>query len=94
MIYRFSNNLYLFGHSYLYDVVLLMQTLSIINDFQIESILSAGPALGVGKLGSRLGPPINKVRNYIFSYLFFIFLFHLGPPNSLRLGPRLGPPIP
>ena len=54
----------------------------------------AGPALGVGKLGSRLGPPINKVRNYIFSYLFFIFLFHLGPPNSLRLGPRLGPPIP
>ena len=53
-----------------------------------------GPALGVGKLGSRLGPPINKVRNYIFSFLFFIFLFHLGPPNSLRLGPRLGPPIP
>ena len=56
--------------------------------------LLPGPALGVGKLGSRLGPPINKVRNYIFSYLFFIFLFHLGPPNSLRLGPRLGPPIP
>ena len=57
-------------------------------------IVYAGPALGVGKLGSRLGPPINKVRNYIFSFLFFIFLFHLGPPNSLRLGPRLGPPIP
>ena len=62
-----------------------------------QSVPSA-PALGVCKLGSRLGPPINKVRNYIFSYLFFIFLFHLGPPNSLRLGPRLelrlGPPIP
>ena len=51
--------------------------------------VTAGPALGVGKLGSRLGPPINKVRNYIFSYLFFIFLFHLGPPNSLRLGPPI-----
>ena len=50
---------------------------------------TSGPALGVGKLGSRLGPPINKVRNYIFSYLFFIFLFHLGPPNSLRLGPPI-----
>ena len=56
--------------------------------------LEAGPALGVGKLGSRLGPPINKVHNYIFSFLFFIFLFHWGPPNSIRLGPRLGPPIP
>ena len=53
------------------------------------SCLPPGPALGVGKLGSRLGPPIDKVRNYIFSYLFFIFLFHLGPPNSLRLGPPI-----
>ena len=63
------------------------------NSDKVEKV-QPGPALGVGKLGSRLGPPINKVRNYIFSFFFFFFLFHLGPPNSLRLGPRLGPPIP
>ena len=57
--------------------------------FEQRQSIQSGPAVGVGKLGSRLGPPINKVRNYIFSYLFFIFLFHLGPPNSLRLGPPI-----
>ena len=31
----------------------------------------------------------NKLRNFIFWYLFLIFLFHLGPPNSLRLGPPI-----
>jgi len=33
----------------------------------------------------------NKLRNFIFSgfiFLFF-FIFHLGPPNSLRLGPPI-----
>ena len=34
---------------------------------------------------------LNKLRNFIFFryLLFIIFLFHLGPPNSLRLGPPI-----
>ena len=33
---------------------------------------------------------LNKLRNFIFSvFIIFIFLFHLGPPNSFRLGPPI-----
>jgi len=32
----------------------------------------------------------HKLRNFIFfGIYFFIFLFHLGPPNLLRLGPPI-----
>ena len=61
------------------------------NGGSIAMSRDAGPALGIGKLGSRLGPPINKVRNYIFSY-FFYFSISFGATkftsprasNSLR----------